>query len=45
MSMLKKVNLKDEVNSVDGLYLYKKIGFLNSHALSVVLLLSSFVHS
>ena len=34
--MLKKVNLKEEVNSVDGLYLYKKIGFLNGHALSAV---------
>jgi len=34
--MLKKVNIRDEVNSVDGLYLYKKVGFLNSHALSVV---------
>ncbi|HOK03463.1 MAG TPA: cupin domain-containing protein [Spirochaetota bacterium] len=34
--MLKKVNIKDEVNSVDGLYIYKKIGTLNSHVLSVV---------
>lgn len=34
--MLKKVNLKDEVNSVDGLYIYKKIGFLNGHVLSAV---------
>jgi len=34
--MLKKVNLKEEANSTEGLYLYKKIGFLNSHALSVV---------
>lgn len=34
--MLKKANLKEEVNSVEGLFLYKKIGFLNSHALSVV---------
>lgn len=34
--MLKKVNIKDEVNAVDGLYLYKKVGLLNSHVLSVV---------
>lgn len=34
--MLKKVNLRDEVNSVDGLYIYKKIGFLNGHVLSAV---------
>ena len=34
--MLKKVNLKGEVNSVDGLYIYKKIGFLNGHVLSAV---------
>lgn len=35
-SMLKKVNIKDEVESVGALYIYKKVGFLNSHALSVV---------
>ena len=34
--MLKKVNIKDEVNSVEGLYIYKKIGSLNRHMLSVV---------
>ena len=34
--MLKKVNLKEEADSVDGLYLYKKIGFLNGHVLSAV---------
>ncbi|NCB74653.1 MAG: cupin domain-containing protein [Clostridia bacterium] len=34
--MLKKVNLKDEVNSVEGLYIYKKIGVLNGHVLSAV---------
>jgi len=34
--MLKKVNLKQEVNSAEGLYLYKKIGRLNGHVLSAV---------
>jgi len=34
--MLKKVNIKDEANAVEGLYLYKKVGLLNSHVLSVV---------
>lgn len=34
--MLKKVNIKDEVDSVGGLYIYKKVGCLNSHMLSVV---------
>lgn len=34
--MLQKVNIKDAVNAVEGLYLYKKIGFLNEHVLSVV---------
>ncbi len=34
--MLKKINIKDEVESTGGLYIYKKVGFLNSHALSVV---------
>jgi mannose-6-phosphate isomerase-like protein (cupin superfamily) len=34
--MLKKVNIKDEAESVEGLYIYKKVGLLNSHVLSVV---------
>ena len=34
--LLKKVNIKDEVEATGGLYIYKKVGFLNSHALSVV---------
>ena len=34
--LLKKINIKDEVELTGGLYLYKKVGFLNSHALSVV---------
>jgi len=34
--MLEKVNLKDEVNSVDGLYIYKKVGKMNGHIVSVV---------
>ena len=34
--MLNKVNIKDEVNSVEALYVYKKIGGLNKHMLSVV---------
>lgn len=34
--MLKKINLKSAVNSVDKLYVYDKIGQLNGHVLSVV---------
>ncbi len=34
--MLHKVNLLKEVNEVKDLYVYKKVGFLNEHALSVV---------
>lgn len=34
--MLKKVNVKEEVNTVEGLFIYKKIGSLNKHMLSVV---------
>lgn len=34
--MLKVVNLMEEVNAVEQLYVYQKIGFLNSHMLSVV---------
>lgn len=34
--MLSKVNLIDEVNTIDQLYVYKKIGRLNKHVMSVV---------
>lgn len=34
--MLSKINLKNEVNTIDNLYIYKKIGSLNHHILSVV---------
>lgn len=34
--MLSKVNLIDEVNKIDELYVYKKIGRLNKHVISVV---------
>lgn len=34
--MLKVINLKNEVDNVDQLYVYQKVGYLNSHILSVV---------
>lgn len=34
--MIKPVNIMNEVNSVDGLYIYKKIARLNGNVLSVV---------
>ena len=34
--MLSKVNLIDEVNNIDQLYVYKKVGRLNKHVMSVV---------
>lgn len=34
--MLTKINLKNEVNAIDDLYVYKKIGALNHNVLSVV---------
>jgi mannose-6-phosphate isomerase-like protein (cupin superfamily) len=34
--MLKKINLKEAVDAVKNLYVYDKIGQLNSHVLSVV---------
>ena len=34
--MVQKVNLKNEVDAVDSLYVYQKIGRLNQHVLSVV---------
>ncbi len=33
---MEKVNLLKEVNDLDSLYIYKKIGHLNGHSLSVV---------
>ncbi|MDP4133020.1 MAG: cupin domain-containing protein [Bacillota bacterium] len=36
MDNLEKVNLLKEVNALDALYVYKKVGNLNSHTLSVV---------
>jgi mannose-6-phosphate isomerase-like protein (cupin superfamily) len=33
---MNKINLLDEVNSIKDLYVYKKIGNLNGHTLSVV---------
>jgi mannose-6-phosphate isomerase-like protein (cupin superfamily) len=33
---MEAINLLSEVNELDNLYVYKKIGFLNSHVLSVV---------
>ncbi|HBL83838.1 MAG: cupin [Clostridiales bacterium GWF2_38_85] len=34
--MLKKINLLDEVNKINELYVYKKIAILNNNILSVV---------
>jgi mannose-6-phosphate isomerase-like protein (cupin superfamily) len=34
--MINKVNLKKEVDAIKELYVYKKIGLLNRHVLSVV---------
>lgn len=34
--MLQVVDLLKEVNAVDRLYVYQKVGILNSHVLSVV---------
>lgn len=33
---MKKINLLDEVNALEKLYVYKKVGHLNGHSLSVV---------
>jgi mannose-6-phosphate isomerase-like protein (cupin superfamily) len=33
---MQKVNLRSAVDAVEKLYVYEKIGFLNSHVLSVV---------
>lgn len=35
-AVVNKINLKDEVNSVGGLFQYKRIGTLNSHMLNVL---------
>lgn len=34
--MLSKVNIIDKANNIDQLYVYKKIGRLNKHVMSVV---------
>lgn len=34
--MIQKVNLKENVNAIDGLFLYKKVGTLNNHMLNVL---------
>lgn len=34
--MLKKVNVLEEANSVEGLYIYKKVGRFNGNIISVV---------
>jgi mannose-6-phosphate isomerase-like protein (cupin superfamily) len=34
--MIKKINLLEEVNSVEKLYYYKKVAHMNGHMLSVV---------
>jgi len=36
MDMLRKVNLNSAVDAVQNLYVYKKVGQLNGHVLSVV---------
>lgn len=33
---MKTINLVKEVNALEDLYIYKKVGYLNSHVLSVV---------
>ena len=33
---MKVINLLKEVNDIESLYVYKKVGYLNSHVLSVV---------
>ncbi|MBE6906818.1 MAG: cupin domain-containing protein [Ruminococcaceae bacterium] len=33
---MRAVNLLEEVNEIENLYVYKKVGLLNSHVLSVV---------
>lgn len=33
---MKAINLMKEVNEIENLYVYTKVGFLNSHVLSVV---------
>ncbi len=34
--MVRKINLMDSVNEVDGLFLYKRVGTLNNHMLNVL---------
>jgi len=34
--MIQKINLKDQVNSLEELFLYKRVGTLNNHMLNVL---------
>ena len=34
--MIQKINLKDQVNSLEELFLYKRVGTLNNHILNVL---------
>ena len=34
--MIQKVNLKENVNAIDELFLYKRVGTLNNHMLNVL---------
>jgi mannose-6-phosphate isomerase-like protein (cupin superfamily) len=34
--MIQKVNLKENVNAIDRLFLYKRVGTLNNHMLNVL---------
>ena len=34
--MIQKINLKDSADSIDELFLYKRIGTLNNHMLNVL---------
>ena len=34
--MIEKVNLKENVNAIDELFLYKRVGTLNNHMLNVL---------
>lgn len=34
--MIQKVNLKEHVNAIDRLFLYKRVGTLNNHMLNVL---------
>ena len=34
--MIQKVNLKENVDAIDSLFLYKRVGTLNNHMLNVL---------